>query len=201
MRMVDADPELVEARLWAGEITCLDCGGGLRPWGHARPRTLRDHGEPVEIQPRRSICRKCSERLGRYTTHVLLPTLALLRRADVVSVIGEALMATYQDGRSRREVAARAGVPLDTVRGWRRRFREGAEETRVRFTMLAHEWDPEQGGVQARASPELDALEAIGVAAAAAVRRFGPAPLWQLVAGASGGRLLCNTSSPLPVLA
>ncbi|TMC04403.1 MAG: hypothetical protein E6J41_25135 [Chloroflexi bacterium] len=116
----------------AGEITCLDCGGGLRPWGHARPRTLRDHGEPVEIQPRRSICRTCSERLGRYTTHVLLPTLALLRQADVVSVIGEALMATYQDGPSRREVAARAGVPLDTVRGWRRRFREGAEETRVR---------------------------------------------------------------------
>lgn len=199
MRMVDADPESVEARLWAGEITCLDCGAGLRPWGHARPRMLRDHGELVEVQPRRSICRQCSERSGRFATHVLLPTLALLRRADVVSVIGEALMATYQEGRSRREVAARASVPLDTVRGWRRRFRERAEEIRVQFTELAHEWDPEQGGIQARASPELDALEAIGVAAAAAVRRFGPAPLWQLVAGASGGRLLCNTSSPLPV--
>jgi hypothetical protein len=196
--MVDADPESVEARLWAGEITCLDCGSGLRPWGHARPRTLRDHGEPVEIQPRRSICRKCSERLGRFATHVLLPTLTLLRRADVVSVIGEALMATYQEERSRREVAARAGVPLDTMRGWRRRFRERAEEIRVQFTELAHEWDPEQGGIRARASPELDALEAIGVAAAAAVRRFGPEPLWELVAGASGGRLLSNTSSPLP---
>ncbi len=201
MRMVDADPESVEAQLRAGEIACLGCGAGLRPWGHARPRTLRDGGERVQVRPRRSICPNCSRSPDRQKTHVLLPKLALLRRVDVVSVIGEALMATHVEKRSRREVAAQAGAPLDTVRGWRRRFRERAEEIRVRFTELAHEWDPEQGGIRARASPELDALEAIGVAAAAAVRRFGPEPLWQLVAGASGGRLLCNTSSPLPVAA
>ena len=201
MRMVDADPESVEAQLRAGEIGCLGCGAGLRPWGYARPRTLRDGGERVQVRPRRSICPNCSKSPDRQKTHVLLPKLALLRRADVVRVIGEALMATHVEKRSRREVAARAGAPLDTVRGWRRRFRERAEEIRVRFTELAHQWEPEQGGIQARASPELDALEAIGVAAAAAVRHFGPEPLWQLVAGASGGRLLCNTSSPLPVLA
>jgi len=38
----------------------------------------------------------------------------------------------------------------------------------------------------------------MGLAGAAAVRRFGPMPLWALVAGASGGRLLVNTSSPIP---
>jgi len=45
---------------------------------------------------------------------------------------------------------------------------------------------------------EQDALEAMGMAAAAAVRRLGPTPLWALVAGVTGGRLLANTSSPIP---
>lgn len=102
MWMVDPDAESVGALLRAGQIECPECGAGLRPWGNARPRTLRDHGHPVEIRPRRSICHMCSQRLGRLRTHVLLPTLALLRRADVVSVIGEALLATYQERRSRR---------------------------------------------------------------------------------------------------
>jgi hypothetical protein len=128
---------------------------------------------------------------------VLLPKLALSRRADVVNVIGEALVATHVDRRRRREVAAGAGAPLDTVRGWRQRFQAKAEEIRIQFTELAHEWDPELAGVPTRGSPEQDALEAIGMAAAAAVRRFGPQPLWHLVAAASDGRLLSNTSSPL----
>src|SRR5215469_5169503 len=122
MRMVDADAESVEAQLKAGEIECLECGGELRPWGHARPRQLRDRVEAVGLRPRRSVCRSCSELKGKLTTHVLLPVVALLRRADVVGVIGEALEATFVLKRSQREVAARAGVPVDTVRGWRRRF-------------------------------------------------------------------------------
>ena len=135
---------------------------------------------------------------GRLTTHVLLPALALLRRADVVSVIGEALSASIERRRSRRQAASWAGVPLDTLRGWRRRFRKQAEAIRVQFTELAHGWDPELGGVRARETAELDALEAIGLAVSAAGRRFGPRPPWALVAGASGGRLLSNTSRPLP---
>ena len=138
---------------------------------------------------------------GAQKTHVLLPKVALLRRADTVATIGEALMSTHVDRCSRRAVAVRAGVSVNTVRGWRRRFRQRAEQIRVEFTELAHEWDPEQGAIAAQETPELDALEAIGVAAQAAVRHFGAAdaePVWQLVAGASAGRLLCNTSSPLP---
>ena len=42
MQMVEADDELVETRLRAGEIACVGCGGELRPWGYARWRTLRD---------------------------------------------------------------------------------------------------------------------------------------------------------------
>ena len=201
VRMVDPDAESVEADLVAGRIKCPGCGSGLRPWGHARVRPLRDHGSPSAMRPRRSICPPCVNSPGAQKTHVLLPKVALLRRADTSTTIGEALLAWHVEERPRREVAARAGVPIDTFRGWRRRFGQRADQIRVQFTELAHEWDPEQGAVTARAMPGLDALEAIGVAAQAAVRRFGAddaEPLWQLVAGASAGRLLCNTSSPLP---
>jgi hypothetical protein len=130
-------------------------------------------------------------------THVLLPTLALVRRMDVVEVIGEALRGIYIEGRSREEVARQAVVPMDTVRGWRRRLEKKAEEIRVHFTALAHCWDEEFLGMEAKGSAVLDALEAMGVAAAAAFRRFGGPRLWSLVSAASGGRLLSNTSCPL----
>ena len=194
MLMVEPDEVLVEARLQAGELECVECGGELRPYGFARWRTLRDHGRPVRLRPRRSRCRICR------VTHVLMPTLALLRRLDVAAVIGEALIAIHRDYSTRKEVAAAAGAPVDTVRGWRRRFGKRADQIREFFTTLAHRWDPELGAIEARASLALDALEAIGVAAAAAVRRFGAQPLWQLVTAATGGRLLCNTSCPLPAM-
>ena len=198
--MVEPDEALVEARLVAGELDCTDCGGELRPWGHARPRLLRDHGRWVELQPRRSICQTCSKARGKLKTHVLLPTLVLLRRMDVAAVIGEALIAIHRDRSTRKEVARVAGAPVDTVRGWRRRFGKRVDQIREFFTTLAHRWDPELGAIATRATVALDALEAIGVAVAAAVRRFGAQPQWQLVAAATGGRLLCNTSCPLPAM-
>jgi hypothetical protein len=192
MQMVEADPESVEARLRAGQIACVGCGGELRPWGHGRWRTLRDYGRLVRLRPRRSRCRNCR------VSHVLLPTLVLLRRVDLVAVIGAALVARHVEGRTRAEVARAAGAPWDTVRGWVRRFGERAAEIRAEFAALAYRWDGELGAIEPRGSAVLDALEAMGVAAAAAVRRLGPTPLWTLVAGASGGKLLSNTSSPVP---
>lgn len=192
MQMVEADAESVESRLVAGRIACPACGGELRPWGHARRRTLRDHGRPVELRPRRSRCRSC------LVTHVLLPVLALLRRVDLAAVIGAALVGRHVERWSRVELARTTGAPWDTVRGWLRRFEERAVEIRAEFAALANRWDAELGPIEPRATGALDALEAIGVAAAAAVRRFGPTPLWALVAGASGGRLLSNTSCPIP---
>jgi len=131
-------------------------------------------------------------------THVLLPVLALLRRLDLAAVIVEALVARHLEGRSRVEVARLTGAPWDTVRGWLRRFGRRAGAIRAEFAALAHRWDADLGPIEPRATVALDALEAMGLAAAAAVRRFGPTPLWTLVAGASGGRLLANTSSPIP---
>ena len=193
MMMVEPDVERVEARLVAGEFGCGACGQGrLRPWGFARLRTLRDRGGELMVRPRRARCASC------LVTHVLLPTVALLRRRDLAEVIGEALRACFVEGQSRTAVAAGAGVLPATVRGWLRRFAARAPEIRVVFSTWAHHFDASLGAIEARGSPPVDALEAIGVAAAAAARRLGPGPLWGFVAGASGGLLLSNTSCPLP---
>lgn len=49
-------------------------------------------------------------------------------------------------------------------------------------------------------SPFGDALEAIGVAAVAAARRFGVGlGPWEFASGATGGRLLGNTNAPFSV--
>ena len=113
-------------------------------------------------------------------------------------LIGEVLRRRHLEGVSRGRVAEYAGVHPDTVRGWLRRFAARAEAIRVLFTSLAHRFDPELPPIEPRGSPPADTLEAIGVAAAAATRRLGPAPLWEFVAAASGGLLLANTSCPLP---
>jgi hypothetical protein len=194
--MVEADVGRVEARLVAGEYGCGVCGvGQLRPWGFARRRMLRDRGRLLAVRPRRGRCVSC------LVTHVLLPTVALLRRRDLAEVIGEALHARLVERKSRSEVTAGAGVPPDTARGWLRRFVARAPEIRVLFTTWAHHFDAGLGAVEARGSPEADAFEAIGVAALAAARRLGPSPLWSFVAGVSGGLLLSNTSCPLPLVA
>lgn len=189
--MVEPDQVAVEAALVGGRLVC-DCGGQLRPWAHARWRTLRDGYRQVQLRPRRARCASC------LVTHVLLPTIALLRRRDLAAVIGEALHARHVEGLSRAVIAERAGVLPDTARGWFRRFAERAEDIRVAFAALAHRYDPQLPPIEVRGSPSADALEAIGVAGAAAVRLLGPAPLWNFVAGASGGRLLSNTICPLP---
>lgn len=193
MLMVGANQDAVESDLVGGRLVCGVCDGRLAPWGHARWRTLRDRGRLVGLRPRRSRCSSCR------LTHVLLPVSALLRRRDLAEVIGEALRSRHLEGLSRREVAERAGVHPDTARGWQRRFVARAEAIGADFVALAHRYDPLLPPIQVRGSPAAGALEAIGVAAAAAVRLLGPGPLWDFVAGASGGRLLSNTSCPLPV--
>lgn len=189
MVMVEPDAQVVEARLLAGEIVCPLCAGELRPWGFARRRRLRDGDRPVPVRPRRSRCRGC------LVTHVLLPVIALLRRRDLAVVIGRAVQAHFAEGVSQEAVAEQAGVHPDVARRWLRRFASNAAVLQAGFVALAHSLDPLLGPVAAQGSPGRDALEAIGVAAAAATRRLGPASsLWSFVAGATGGRLLANTN-------
>jgi len=89
---VGVDAARVEERLVGGDLACPGCGGSLRPWGWARARVLRGAGGSVSVRPRRGRCCSCGQ------SHVLLPVFALLRRADVVTVIGAALAACRRGG-------------------------------------------------------------------------------------------------------
>jgi len=124
-------------------------------------------------------------------THVLLPDIAFLRRRDEVAVIGAAV-AAHVAGVGYRRIAARLGVPADTVRGWLARFGQRSELIRAHFTRCAVLLDPELGPVLPAQNSVADALEAIAVCGRAWVLRFGPAELWPIVSRLSGGLLFAT---------
>jgi hypothetical protein len=190
MLIVEADVAVVERDLVAGRLACPGCRGVLARWGFARARVLRCRLGDLLLRPRRAKCRACAG------THVLLSDRALVRRQDEVAVIGAALVAMVA-GRGHRRVAADAGLPVSTVRGWRRALVAGAEAIRVHFTRLAHALDPQLDAIVSAGSVAADALEAVAVAARAFVLRFGSGPVWSVVSALCGGLLLCHTSRPL----
>ena len=189
--IVCAEQVRVEAELVGGLLGCPSCRAVLGPWGHARERVLRCRGGDRLLRPRRARCRGCAG------TQVLLPDLALSRRQDEVSVIGEAIEAKVVAGEGFRPIAARLGAYPETVRGWLRRFVERAEQIRAHFTRCAVVLDPELGAVMPAGGGVADALEAIAITARAWVLRFGPAEPWQIASRLSGGLLLGNTNRPL----
>src|SRR5262249_47734175 len=70
-------------------------------------------------------------------------------------------------------------------------LRRRAEDQRQHGTSLAHQLDAELPPVAARDSPFANALEALGLAAAAAVRRLGPTrSSWETVSGLTSARML-----------
>jgi hypothetical protein len=192
MVMVGTDPVEVDRRLVAGEVGCPGCGGRLRPWGHARWRTTRGVDRDVRHRPRRASCSGCSR------THVLLPASWLVRRADAVAVIGAALVARAMGGGHRRIAAGVVARPESTVRGWLRRFAARTQEVRELFTGLLHALDPLAGPLEAAGTRFADAVEVIGRAAAAAVTRLGPRPVWEFASAAAGGRLLSPPTVVMP---
>ncbi len=137
----------------------------------------------MAVRPRRSACSRCR------CTHVLVPASTLVRRADTVAVIGRALLAKAA-GAGHRSIAALLDRPVSTVRGWLRRFGVRAESLRVLFTVLLHEFDASAPAVPVTGSGFADALQVLGLAAAAAARLFGPRPAWEFASAASGGLLL-----------
>jgi len=181
--MVGTDPLEVDRMLFGGLLRCPGCAGELRPWGWARSRGVRELAVVVVVRPRRSLCAGCA------CTHVLLPELLLARRADAAAVIGEALTAKAT-GLGHRSIASLLDRPVSTVRAWLRRFAARAEGIRVLFTGLLFALDAEADGVRPAGSLFADAVEVVGLAAAAAVRMFGPRPAWQFASSASSGLLL-----------
>jgi hypothetical protein len=128
-------------------------------------------------------------------THVLLPAVALLRRADLAEVIGAALAAKAK-GLGARAIAGLLGRSVGTVRGWLRRFGSRAEAVRRFFTGLLVEVAPDAVVPAAMRTVFADAVAAVvGAAVALAARwpRLGEVPVWQAAAAATNGRLLSAT--------
>jgi hypothetical protein len=188
---VGANAEQVEGQLANSELACPDCGESLGPWGWARGRVLRAGSGSVVVRPRRARCVGCG------VSHVLLPVFALVRRADLAEVIGAALAAKAA-GAGARVIAAGIDRPVETVRGWLRRFAGRAEAVRVAFTglLVATGLDPVPPA--AARTPFADAVAAVFGAWVAAASRWpdvGSMSPWWWAGSATGGRLLAPASS------
>ncbi|MGH3721375.1 MAG: DUF6431 domain-containing protein [Pseudonocardiaceae bacterium] len=192
MVTVEANVDGVETRLAAGELVCPGCAGVLAGWGRARRRLVRGPDRPVWITPRRSRCTGCG------VTHVLLPVVVPARRVDAAVVIGGALAAKAA-GVGHRVIAAVLGRPVETVRGWLRRFGGRLEEVRAVFTWWcrALEVDPVLPGPAG--SAWADAVAAVTAAAGAVAVRFGIGEVacWEAAAAVSAGRLLAPGWPPV----
>lgn len=191
MLIVVNDPTRVEAELRARRLSCPHCGGQLHPWGHARRRQLRGATTKEEHHPRRARCSNC------LVTSVLLPDICLLRRVDVVAVIGRALL-EKATGAGHRSIALRLGRPKETVRGWLRRFSSRIEMIHTHFLHWAFALDPRLESVTPQDSLFAETLEVIGLCVRAASLLFGSRPVWSLASAMTGGVLLSNTNSPFP---
>jgi transposase-like protein len=177
----------VELDLLAGQLSCA-CAGRLAPWGYARPRVVRHQdGHHVSSRPRRVICTSCRR------THVLVPPAALPRRRDAIENVGAALLKAAA-GHGHRVIADQLGLPPSTVRNWLRRARRRAEHLRGQALRALFALGGEIPDIEPRATPLANAVEALGLAASAAVRRFGwsGTSAWRIIAAISGGRLLAS---------
>ena len=186
MVTVEADVDRVERRLVAGEVSCPACSSVLAGWGWARPRELRGPDGPVRLCPRRSRCTGCG------ATHVLLPVTALLRRADAAVVIVSALAAKAVRRVGFRSIAAELARPVETVRGWLRRFAERAEAVRSVFTVWLRAVDADPVMPEPTGGRLADAVMVIAAVAAVVGRRFAlsEVSLAETAVAVSGGRLL-----------
>jgi hypothetical protein len=126
-------------------------------------------------------------------THVLLPVILLVRRADTAAVIFTGLVGAAR-GWGHRRVAVALGRACGTVRGWIRRVRGRAEALRVMFTALGCGLDADPVLPTPAATPIADVLAAVEFAASTATSRWSRSGLTvsgaQIAVAASGGLLL-----------
>lgn len=122
---------------------------------------------------------------------MLLPAGLLLRRADTVTVIGAALSAKA-GGAGFRRIAVVLERPVETVRGWLRRFGGRVEAVRCLFTVLLRAVAADAVMPAPAGGGWADAVASITTAAAAVADRFAvlTVPVWRWVSAVSGGRLL-----------
>lgn len=195
MLIVSDDRAVVEADLAAGRLVCPCCRVGvLGGWGCSRLREVRTSGGTRRLRPRRGRCRERSCR----ATHVLLPDICLARRRYTGAVIGAALSSIGLEGY--RRAGERLGVPGETVRDWRRRFRARAGLILAHFLRWVWALDASFDPPAWRGAPAVDAVEVIGRCTRAASLRLGRREPWSWVCAlTAGGLLSINTCAPWPV--
>ncbi len=191
-----ADPARAETDLAAGALSCPRCAGPLQPWGHARTRTVRDHGPTtLALRPRRARCRTC------HHTHVLLPAVVAPRRADTTAVIGTALQASTR-GVGYRRIAASIGRPLSTVRRWIRAGRDPQHTEWLRgqaVAWLARVDRDVLAGLTPQPTRLGEALTALAAAALTLRARVAPhVPPWTLIGQITLGRLVTRPAPTRP---
>lgn len=167
-------------------LGCPGCDQPLRPWGHARERTVRDTGGTLlTVCPDRALCTGCG------ATHVVLDAGLLPRRAYAAGLIGQALVASAL-GHGHQRIAAALAVPAGTVRGWIRAARRSAVQLRV--TGIRAVLASGQDGLLswARTDELGGALEHLAAAALILGRRHGleHASWWARINVLTRGRLL-----------
>jgi len=85
------DTAAARSALARRKLRCPDCGQALRPWGHARERTIRELGGALAtVRPDRALCTGCG------VSHVVLDAGLLPRRAwTVTSSLCRSLTASW----------------------------------------------------------------------------------------------------------
>jgi hypothetical protein len=117
---------------------------------------------------------------------VLLPDVCLARRRYVAEVIGVALLSAGREGY--RRAGERLGVPGETVRDWRRRFRSLAELIAAHFLRWARALGGSLDLLAGRGLPVVCALEAIGVCTRVASLLLGRRSPWSWASALTRGR-------------
>jgi hypothetical protein len=147
---------------------------------------LRGAAGSVVLRPRRARCLSCR------VSHVLLPVFALLRRADLVEVIGAALSAKAA-GAGVRTIAAGLGRSVETVRGWLRSFARRVDVLRSWFTVLLVDTGVDPVPPAQASTGFADAVAAVLGAVSAARSRWpgiGEVSPWWWASAVSAGCLL-----------
>ena len=121
----------------------------------------------------------------------------LARRGDWAATVGQALELKAA-GLGQRPIATALGATRSTVRGWLSRFAGVAETVRAHLTRWAVWLDPGLVRLEPSGSSVGDAVAAIVAAGDAAAVELGIGCRWQFASTVTGGRLLCNTTSPFP---
>jgi hypothetical protein len=172
------------------EQVCPSCQQRLIGWGGYWRWVRLPAADEQRLWIRRGWCAGC------HHTHALLPAFLLVRRLDLVRVIGAALTAASA-GQGLRPIAVAQAVPHTTVRGWWDRFRQRAASLLAPLLALAIALDP--APVDDLADGPAGVLLALTAAWSRAARRLGDRVpgrwlLWNLAAGGVG--LSPHTSPP-----